>query len=81
MPARLKSFFNVPLLRRLWFHAHRVTGSVDRHFFVALASGLIGFVAVAALAVTVLEKPKTFGAFGQSFYWALTTVMGQGDSS
>jgi voltage-gated potassium channel len=81
MPARLKSFFNVPLLRRLWFHARRVTGSVDRHFFFSLAGGLIGFVAVAALLITLLEKDKTIGAFGQSFYWAVTTVLGQGDSS
>ena len=76
MPARLRSFFNVPLLRRLAYHARRISGSVDRHFFVSLASGLIGFVAVAALAVTLLEKPLSFGAFGQSFYWALTTVLG-----
>lgn len=81
MPTRLKSFFNVPLLRRLLYHARRITGSVDSHFFVALASGLIGFVVVAALAVTLLEKQVTLGAFGQSFYWSLTTVLGQGNSS
>ena len=81
MPARLRSFFNVPLLRRLAYHARRISGSVDRHFFVSLATGLIGFVAVAALAVTLLEKPFSFGAFGQSFYWAITTVLGQGNSA
>ena len=81
MPARLRSLFNVPLLRRLAYHARRISGSVDRHFFVSLASGLIGFVAIAALAVTLLEKPFSFGAFGQSFYWAITTVLGQGNSS
>src|SRR4029077_17834203 len=29
----------------------------------------------------MLEKPLSFGAFGQSFYWAITTVLGQGNSS
>jgi voltage-gated potassium channel len=81
MRSRLLLFFNVPLLRRLAYHARRISGSVDRHFFLSLASGLIGFVLIAALAVTLLEKEKTVGAFGQSFYWAVTTVLGQGNSS
>ena len=29
----------------------------------------------------MLEKPFTMGAYGQSFYWAVTTVLGQGDSN
>lgn len=82
MPAGLRSFFRVPpLLRRIVFHARRVGGSVDSHFFFALATGLIGFVVLAAVAITLLEKPFTVGAFGQSFYWAVTTVLGQGDSN
>jgi len=59
MPARLRSFFNVPLLRRIAYHARRVSNSVDRHFFFSLAGGLIGFVVIAALAVTLLEPPIT----------------------
>ncbi|MDP9271635.1 MAG: NAD-binding protein [Chloroflexota bacterium] len=81
MPARLRSFFNVPLLRRLAYHARRISNSVDRHFFFSLAAGLIGFVVIAAFAVTLLERPITLADFGQSFYWALTTVLGQGNSS
>ncbi len=82
MPAGLRSFFRVPpMLRRIVFHARRVGGSVDRHFFFALAGGLVGFVVLAAVAITFLEKPFTLGGFGQSFYWALTTVLGQGDSN
>jgi voltage-gated potassium channel len=82
MPARLRSFLVVPpLVRRIVFHARRIGGSVDRHFFFALASGLIGFVLVASVIITMLEKPFTVGAYGQSFYWAVTTVLGQGDSN
>ncbi len=82
MPAGIRSLFRVPpLLRRIVFHARRVGGSVDRHFFFALAGGLIGFVLLAAAAITFVEKPFTLSGFGQSFYWAVTTVLGQGDSN
>ena len=41
MRNRLFTFFNVPLLRRLAYHARRIGGSVDRHFFISLAAGLV----------------------------------------
>jgi voltage-gated potassium channel len=81
MRGRLLSFFNVPLLRRIAYHARRIGGSVDRHFFFSLAAGLVGFVALAALAITLLEGPVSIGKFGQSVYWAVTTVLGQGNSA
>ena len=71
-----------PFLRRINFHARRIGGQMDRHFFSALLTAIIGFVAVAAVAVTLLEDEKrTFGGFGSSFYWAITTVIGSGDAS
>ncbi len=54
---------------------------MDRRFFISLGTGIIVFVGLAALAVTLLEKPWTLESFGSSFYWGLTTVFGQGDSS
>jgi voltage-gated potassium channel len=36
--------------------------------------------ALAATAVTLFEKDLAIASFGQSFYWALTTVIGAGDS-
>jgi voltage-gated potassium channel len=81
MRGRLARYFHVPLLRRVLFHARRVSGSVDKHFFYSLGIGLIGFVLLAALAITLLEKPLTLGTFGQSLYWAVATVLGQGDSN
>ena len=81
MAGRLRTFFTIPpILRRIVFHARRIGAQADRHFFVSLAGGLVGFVVIAALAITLLEKPITIGAFGQSFYWAVTTVLGQGDN-
>ena len=55
---------------------------MDRHFFTSLLTAIIGFVAVAAVAVTLLEDEKrTFAGFGSSFYWSVTTVIGSGDAS
>jgi len=36
-------------------------GAVDRRFFLSLAEGAAAFVAIAALLVTILEKPWTEG--------------------
>jgi voltage-gated potassium channel len=79
--ARLAAWTNVPFLRRVAYHARRVSGQVDPHFFGSLALGLVVFVLLAALAVTLLERPFTFGSFGRSLYWAVTTVLSAGDAS
>ena len=77
-----RTLLNAPLLRRIGFHARRIGSHVDRHFFGALLSGVIVFVVVAALAVTLLEGDKrSFAGMGSSFYWAITTVIGSGDPS
>ena len=78
----LEAFFAAPLMRRIGFHARRIGGGMDRHFFTSLLTAVVGFVVVAALAVTLLEEEKrTIGGFGSSFYWAITTVIGSGDPS
>lgn len=75
-----------PIVRRVAWHTRRVAGAVDRRFFVSLAEGAAAFVAIAALLVTLLEKPWSEGLgsavewFGKSFNWAIFTILGQGDS-
>ena len=83
---RLARVFNLPLLRRIKFHYDRLTLNADGHFFRRLMIGLLSVVAVAALLVSAVEGPKdSVGGFldhlSASFYWAVTTVMGSGDSS
>jgi voltage-gated potassium channel len=79
---RIDAIFALPALRRLGFHARRIGGQLDRHFFRALLAAVVVFVALAALAITLLEEDKrTLAGFGNSFYWAVTTVIGSGDSS
>ena len=81
MRARLGKLFHSAFLRRVMWHVRRVTKQVDRRFFLALLFGLAVVVSIAAVAITLLEKELTVAAFGESFYWAITTVLGQGDAS
>ena len=73
--------FHSAFLRRVVWHVRRVTKQVDRRFFLALLAGLAVVVSAAAAAITLLEKDLTLAAFGESFYWGITTVLGQGDAS
>jgi voltage-gated potassium channel len=78
----LQAIFATPFLRRIAFHARRIGGQMDRHFFSSLLTAVIGFVVVAAIVITLLEDEKrSFAGFGSSFYWAITTVIGSGDAS
>ena len=78
----LRVLFAAPLLRRVGYHARRIGAQMDRHCFSSLLTALIGFVVIASVAVTVLEEDKLhIAGFGNSFYWAVTTVIGSGDAS
>ena len=73
--------FASPLVQRIAWHIRRVGGQLDRRFFISLGEGIIVFVAIAALAITILEKPLTLESLFDSFNWGIATVLGQGDSS
>ncbi|MGA9749277.1 MAG: NAD-binding protein [Nocardioides sp.] len=82
----MSALVSAPLLRRVGFHLRRLTGEVDRGFFLRLMLGLTTVVFVAALLVAAVEGPRTsigefFATLSASFYWAVTTVMGSGDAS
>ena len=70
-----------PLIRRVTWHVRRVAGQLDRRFFLTLAQGIIGFVAIAAIIITIVEKSVTIESFFDSFNWGIATVLGQGDSA
>ena len=74
-------FLNVPILRRVAFHARRIGSQVDRHFFTTLLTAVLGFVAVATLLVALFEDKFTVAGIGATLYWAVTTVIGSGDPS
>lgn len=67
------------LLRRVTWHFSRIRERLDRRTVALLLGSIVVFVAAAALIVTLVEGPITFDQFGESFYWALNTVLGAGD--
>lgn len=74
-------FLGSPALRRFAWYTTRVRKSLDRRFFLSLLRGAFVLVFVAALLITVVEKPWTLEDLGRSFYWGIQTILGQGDSS
>jgi voltage-gated potassium channel len=70
-----------PVVRRVTWHLNRMRGQLDRHFFLNLAEGIIGFVLIAAVLITLFEKPWTLESIFDSFNWGIATVLGQGDSA
>ncbi len=78
----LQAILTAPFIRRLGYHAKRIGGQMDRHFFTSLLTAIAGFVVVSAIGVTLLEDDKrSFAGFGSALYWAVTTVIGSGDPS
>jgi voltage-gated potassium channel len=73
-------FLSSPLIRRVAWHMRRVGGQLERRFFLTLIQGIAAIIVVAALLVTLTEKPLTLGSVGDSINWAFFTVLGQGDS-
>ena len=70
-----------PLIRRVAWHVRRVGGQLDRRFFLTLAQGIVAVVFIAAVLITLVEKPWTFESIFDSFNWGIATVLGQGDSA
>ena len=69
-----------PLIRRVAWHIRRVAGQLDRRFFLTLAEGILVFVAIAAVLITIFEKSLTLESFFDSVNWGIATVLGQGNS-
>jgi len=81
MRYRIRGLVDSPFLRRVNWHVKRVISKMDGRFFFSLAVGLAVVLAAAAAVVWLVETERGMGDFGRSFYWAVTTVLGQGDSS
>ena len=82
LTAPLRALASVPVIRRVSFHAQRISEGLDLHFFRTLVITLSAIVVVATVVVTVLEPEKrSLGGLADSAYWAVTTVIGSGDAS
>jgi voltage-gated potassium channel len=69
-----------PLIRRVAWHVRRIGGQVDRRFFLSLIEGILAVVLIAAVLVTLLEKPWTIASVFDSFNWGIGTVLARGSS-
>lgn len=81
MRGRLARLFDSPFLQRLGWHAHQIANKVDGRFFRSLTLGLVAILGIVSVVVWTAETEGSIGDLGASFYWSLTTVMGQGDAS
>ena len=80
MPNLTVPILTSPIIRRVAWHIRRVGGQLDRRFFITLGEGILGIVAIAAILITLLEKPKTIESLFDSFNWGIATVLGQGNA-
>jgi voltage-gated potassium channel len=69
-----------PLIRRVAWHVRRIGGQIDRRFFLSLIEGILAVVLIAAVLVTLLEKPWTIASVFDSFNWGIGTVLARGGS-
>jgi voltage-gated potassium channel len=80
--APFRPLLALPLIHRIGFHARRIGGGLDASFFRRLIMSLVVIVFFAAFVVSALESDKrSIKGVGDSFYWAVTTVIGSGDAS
>ena len=71
-----------PIIRRVAWHLRRVSGQLDRRFFLSLAEGIVVVVAHRGGADHPVRKADwTFQSLFDSFNWGIATVLGAGDST
>ena len=78
--AALYRVMGVPIIRRIGWHLARVATHLDARAAMVPAVLLLVTVGGSAAAVTLLEGPASLQQFGEAVYWAVTTLMGSGDS-
>lgn len=82
---RVLGYVALPVIRRVAFHARRVTGHMSGRVTRRLLLGLLLIIVLAASLVTVIERPRSnlsefADSFTDSIHWAVTTVLGVGEA-
>lgn len=78
MRRRLSSLFDSPFLRRVQWHLRRISGKIDRRFYLSLFAFLIIFLAIASVIVWLTETDRAPGQLWEMLHWAGATVLGVG---
>lgn len=68
-----------PMLRRLAWYGSRIRRQLNLGIVIRVLLALVFVVAIAALLVTLFERPINLDSYAASFFWALTSLLGNGD--
>ncbi|MEP7361119.1 MAG: NAD-binding protein [Chloroflexota bacterium] len=68
-----------PFIRRLAWYGRRIRQQLNPAIVIRVLLALLVIVAVAALLDTLLNPAISLDSFASSFYWALTSLLGNGD--
>ena len=66
-----------PSFLRFFWYARQIGSAIDRRLVFALIPFVLAMDAIAAVVVTIVEKPLNVESFGASFNWAMLTTMGR----
>src|SRR6188472_2833559 len=70
---------DLPFLRRLAWYGNRIRQQLNPGVVGRVLVALIAVVAVAALLEMLSERPVTVDSYAASFFWAFTSLLGNGD--
>ena len=70
---------NAPLVRRIAWYGRQLRDQLNPSMVARVLLALLLVVALIALIETVAERPLTIDDYALSFFWALTSLMGNGD--
>ena len=74
---RRRRWIGSPSLSRLSWYARQISQNIDKRLFLGVIPLVLFLDGIGALLITILEKPITLNAFGESLNWALLTTMGR----
>jgi voltage-gated potassium channel len=70
---------NAPLVRRIAWYGRQLRDQLNPSMVARVLLALLFVVALIALVEMLAERPVTLDDYAESFFWALTSLMGNGD--
>lgn len=72
-------FLNAPMLRRIAWYGRRIKDQLNPDIVLRVLFALLVVVALAALIEMVSERQFSLDSYAESFFWAITSLLGNGD--
>jgi voltage-gated potassium channel len=70
---------NAPLLRRIAWYGRRIRDQLNPQIVVRVLLTLLVVVGLAAFVEMLAERPVSLDSYAESLFWALTSLLGNGD--